>query len=284
MGFIRGSLFVIVSVLLFLSLFGAGFFYMVSLSLDYDVLKENLVNSSDVAVREMGVYDELFLVFPMMDLYCLNNSAFNFDSGYGVFDIPCEIVAKGIDEVFYYALGEFVMGSYYNDYNCSLLECWEETKNPSFLISDKTRNYTENKFYFLIFASFVLIGLVFLLIEKKSNLPFVVGGLLVVVSLPFMKLDSALSFIGDKMIVGFVSIFLTQTYSVFLKFMFLGVFVLVIGIIWKLFLIGFKVNKFVGWVKNKIEERKKKKIEKLKGLKKNLGLKKNIKGEVGLKE
>jgi hypothetical protein len=221
-----------------------------------------------------------------MELHCLNNSIFNFDSDYGLFEIPCEIVAEGVDEVFYYSLGEFVMGSYYNDYDCSLLQCWEETKNPNFLISEKTRDYALGKVYFLILASLVLVGLMFLLIEKRSNLPFVVGGLLIIASLPFMKLDSALSFIEDKMIVGFVSIFLTQTYGVFVRFMAIGVGIFTVGIIIKFFMIGFNINRFVNWVKKKIKERKKKKMDKLKEERKSekgnklKSLKKNVKGEV----
>ncbi|MEN7982586.1 MAG: hypothetical protein ABFQ65_04010 [Nanoarchaeota archaeon] len=291
MGFIRGSLFIIVSVLLLLSLFSTGFFYMVSLSLDYDVVKEELVSSADRAVREIGVYDEFVISFPLMQEGCLELSTYTFNMEYGVFEISCEVIDLGIDEAYYYSLEEFVMGGYYNDYDCSLFECWEETKNPSFLVSDKTRNYAVNKLYFLIFVSLILISLMFLLIEKRSNLPFVVGSLLVVASLPFMKLDSALSFIDDKLIVGFVSVFLTKTYSVFVRLMSIGIGILTVGIILKLFLIGFRINAFVGWVKKKMKERKHSKVYPEKSLKKIFtegkekgnklkSLKKSKKGEI----
>lgn len=343
MGFLRGSAFVIVSVLLFMSLLGAGFFYMVSLSLEYDVVKGELVGPAEQMVRDMGVYDDFANNFGVMEEYCSGNlvfkwngegtsydlpcevinggsesvinyisietepsenvknniisnydnlasycssgDIFNFDYEGNKFEIPCEIINQGVDEVFAYALEDFVMSAYYDEYDCSFLKCWEETKNPSFLISEKTRNYAITKLSFLILASLILIGLMFVLIEKRSSLPFVVGGLLIVASLPFMKLDSALSFIDDKLILSFVSVFLTQTYSVFVKFMAIGVGIFTIGIILKFFLIGFKVNSFVKWVQKKIQERKKGKKGKEKKGEKNLkNISKDKKGEVGLVE
>lgn len=340
MGFIRGSLFVIVSVLLFLSLLGTGFFYMVSLSLDYDVVKGELVGPAEQAVREMGVYDDFVNNFGVMEeycsgdsvfkwngegasydlpcevinagqdsvinyisiesepseavknninsnydnliSYCTNGDIFSFDYDGNAFEIPCEIINQGVDEVFAYALEDFVMSAYYNEYDCSFLNCWEETKNPSFLISEKTRNYSLAKVYFLILVSLVLIGLMFILIEKRSNLPFVVGGLLMVASFPFMKLDSALSFIDDKLVLSFVSVFLTKTYSVFVRLLSIGIGIFTIGIILKFFMIGFKVNAFVGWVKKKIAERKNKKGKEKLG--KDKSLKKNKSGEIVLRE
>jgi hypothetical protein len=241
---------------------------MVSMSLEYDVVKEKLIDSSDEFVREAGVYDNLVQTFPIIERHCLENSFFDFDSGYGIFNVPCEVVPNGVDAVFYYTLGEFVMNSYYDDYNCSFLQCWEETKSPNFLISEKTKNYSSAKVYFLILASLVLTGLMFFLIEKRSNLPFIVGGLLIVISLIFMKLDSVLYLIEDKMIVGFVSVFLTKTYSVFVRLMSIGVGIFTVGIILKFFGIGFNIHRFVKWVKKKTKERKKKKFAKLKSLKK----------------
>lgn len=343
MGFIRGSLFVIVSVLLFLSMLSAGFFYMISISLDYDIVKDELVSSAEEMVGDMGVYDDFVNNFGVMQEYCSGNSVFKWNEGgtYNIpcevisegsesvidyistanpsdevkeninsnynnlvsycnngdifsfdyeennFEIPCDIINQGVDEVFSYALEDFVMEAYYSEYDCSLLNCFEETGNPSFLISEKTMNYSSQKLYFLILVSLGLIALMFVLIEKRSNLPFVVGGLLVVASLPFMKLDSVLTFIDDKLILSFVSVFLTKTYSVFTRFILLGVSVIGLGIIWKFFIIGFKINGFVSWIKKKIEERKKRKKDKLgkeKGQKKDLSLKKNVKGEIGLSE
>lgn len=280
MGFIRGSLFVIVSVLLFLSFLGLGFFYMVSMSLEYDVVKEELVTNADGVMRQMGVYDDFADSFSAMSEYCsVNGDIFSFRYQGNVFEIPCEVVLQGSDAVFYYSLEDFVMDSYYDDYDCSLFDCWEETKSPNFLISEKTKDYAWNKVYFLIFVSLILVGLMFVLIEKRSNLPFVVGGLLVFVSLIFMKIDSMLLFIEDKIILSFLSIFLTESYNVFLRFMFFGVLILIIGFVWKFFIIGFKVNRLVSWIKKKIEERRKRVGDK-KRVEEKKSLVKRKKGEV----
>jgi hypothetical protein len=188
-----------------------------------------------------------------MQKNCEMSEIYNFNIDYDKFEIPCEIVDAGVDEVYYYVLGDFVMKSYYAEYNCSILKCLEEIKSPSFLISLKTKNYASSKFYSLIFFSLILIGFMFLLIETKSNLSFVVGFFLVIISIPFLKLDSALAFIDDKLVLSFVSIFFTKTYSVFARFMFFGISLILIGIIWKLFIIGFKINNLVNWFKTKLQ-------------------------------
>jgi hypothetical protein len=224
----------------------------------------------------MGVYEDFSREFPLMEESCNYNSKYNFNSSYGIFETPCEIIAEGVDASYNYGVEKFVMNSYYDEYDCSILDCFSKTKNPRFLISEKTKDYASNKVHFLILVSLILIGVMFLLIEIKSSLPIIVGIFLTVISLLFMKLDSLLSFVEDKMVLSFVSIFFTQTYNVFLRFLFLGIFVLAIGIIWKLFLFGFKVNKFISWFKEWKKKRKSEKAEKIKNLKKSK------KGEVEL--
>jgi hypothetical protein len=269
MGFIRGGLFVIASIILFLSMLSAGIFYMMALSLDYDNAKTALVNSADSVAVGLGVYDEFVNLYPLMQAGCNVSNTYNFSIDYGDFEIPCDVISQGINETYYYALGNFVTKDYYNDYNCSILKCLEETKSPSFLISLKTHNYFLNKFYFLFFVSLILIGVMFLLIETKSNLPIVVGIFLVIESFPFLKIDSALSFFASKSFLSFIEIFLTKSYLVFAKFIFFGVLLIFAGIIWKLFLIGFKINKFVNWFKEWRKKRAMQKAEKMKELKKS---------------
>ncbi|MCW8965177.1 MAG: hypothetical protein OQK82_00610 [Candidatus Pacearchaeota archaeon] len=266
MGFIRGGLFVVASVLLFLSLFFCGMFYMISLSLDYDNLQNTLVNLSDEMARDTGVYDEFVNGFSIMEIACENTNSYQFQVSYGVFEIPCEVVGEGADSSYYFALGEYVMSDYYKEHDCSFFGCLWDSKNLNFLLSEQTYEYSWSKVNYLMFVSFILIIALFLLSEKRSNIPIVVGAFLVVLSLLFMKVDSFLYFVEDNIILSFISVFMTQAYNVFLRFMFLGVFTLVIAIVWKLFLIGFKVKKVIDWFKEKTKE---KKVDKLLSKKKS---------------
>ncbi len=249
MGFIRGSLFFFVSVLLIISLFLSGIFYMVSMSLDYDVVKVHLVESSGTIIEGAGISGDVSSNFLLMQEICSEMPSYDFNFGEDNFVIPCEVINEGMDSVYAYAVDEFVMKDYYNDYDCSFLECFGEGGNPRFLISEKTRNYAYNKFYLFLLISFILAGVLFLLIEKKSSFPIFVGAYLVILSFPFLKLDSALSFVDDKIILSFISIFAAKAYGVFAKYIFLGILFIAIGIIWKLFFVGAKLNKFFRWIK-----------------------------------
>jgi hypothetical protein len=148
------------------------------------------------------------------------------------------------------------MSDYYKEHDCSFFGCLWDSKNLNFLLSEQTYEYSWRKVNYLMFVSFILIIALFLLSEKRSNIPIVVGAFLVVLSLLFMKVDSFLYFVEDNIILSFISVFMTQAYNVFLRFMFLGVFTLVIAIVWKLFLIGFKVKKVIDWFKEKTKEKK----------------------------
>jgi hypothetical protein len=45
--------------------------------------------------------------------------------------------------------------------------------------------------------------------------------------------------------------------------MFFGIFLILIGIIWKLFIIGFKINKFFNWISDWKKNRENEKTEKI---------------------
>ncbi|MFC1666186.1 hypothetical protein ACFLZF_00545 [Nanoarchaeota archaeon] len=272
MGFIKSILFGFITTLLFLTLFFSGVFYMINLSLDYEVVKPKLTDFSKDLFSQAELQQDLTSNFYLIQKACLEIPSYNFSIQEDNFEIPCQIISNGTNQTYNYILEEFVNQTYYKDYNCSFIKCLEETKNPNFLISKQTKDYVSSKLYFLIFASFLLAGLTFLLIEKKSSFPIIVGIFLIFIGLPFLKLDSALSFIEDKLILNFISLFLTKSYAVFAKFLFFGILLIITGIIWKVFLVGFKINKIANWFKEykkKRQEKKSKKLEELKKKKSN---------------
>ena len=125
-------------------------------------------------------------------------------------------------------------------------------------------------FYFALIASIALIVLMFLLIEKKTNWPILVGVLLMVASLPFAKLDvlanSVLSIAGYSVpfyIINVFSIFLSKAWAVFLIGIILGAIFVGLGIVLKIFKIGFQIsNLFSKFKKDKKENKKISKVKK----------------------
>jgi hypothetical protein len=248
MGLIRGGLSFIAVVLLFFSFLAVNIFLTLSMSLDYDNVQPELFSVIQlIAEDEINLDDVVNERFEVFDLYCQNNSdsdyVFN-EMGY-TFVIPCEVVYQGPDAVVNKAIGNLVEEVYYKDYNCSFFDCLEKMDVPFFIVSAKAKDYWQSKLYFSMLSSLVLIGLMFLLFEQKFNLPVVVGILLILSSLPFMKLNWLLSFFSGSLYLQFFTIFFTKSYNVFLITFILGIIVLCFGLVLKFFNFGFWLQKFL---------------------------------------
>ena len=261
MGLFRSGLFVIASVLLFVAFLTANVFLTLNKSLEYEIVKPELVSViKDIfedKINLSGVIDENF---EYMQLYCKNNSEFVFNEQGHTFAIPCSVISHGSDAVIEYGASSLVDEFYYKDYNCNFWDCFGKTEIPFFLVSKKAKDYWENKFYFLMLVSFILIILMFFLVERKANLFVVTGSLLAVSALLFIKLDWILFFISDKPLLQFFTIFFTKAYNVFLISFITGLIILALGILLKFFGIGFKISEFFSRfqkkdIKEKIGER-----------------------------
>ena len=245
MGVIRSGLFVILSVLLFLAFLVGNLFLTLNLSLDYENVKPELVSVVNQAVeKEINLIGDVDKNFELMTSYCQNNSEFVFNQDEYVFVLPCEVVSQGYNAVLNYTIDSFAESVYYGAYDCSFLDCIKTTETSFFFVSKQAKDYWRNKFYLLLTVSLILIAGMFFVIEKKHNLPIVVGSLLAVSSLPFMKLPWLLSFMSDSNFLQFFTIFFSKSYTVFLIAFLLGLLTLATGIILKFFHIGFKINNF----------------------------------------
>jgi hypothetical protein len=83
--------------------------------------------------------------------------------------------------------------------------------------------------------SLVFILLLFLALEDRVNLPIVLGPLIILSALPFLKIQSVLSRFLDEMIVLISNIFLSQSTKVFWIMFVLGIVLLIGGIIFKVY-------------------------------------------------
>ncbi len=258
MGFIRGGFLVIVSTLLFFSLLAGNVFLTLNLSLSHDVLKESVSSNFESILQSFGgetPRDEIKKATEGISLYCENNTDFIFSqSGYTV-DIPCETAFKGEDAIINEGIGDIIDGIYYKEYSCdSVIKCVSDGKEPFFLFSKQANDYLKSKFYYFVFISLLLALGMFFLVEKKENFPIVAGLIVIVSSLPFMKIEKLFSFF-DFSFFQAVPIILSKSYTVFLIMFSLGVVIAVFGIALKFFNFGSFV---LGKIDKKIPKKRKK--------------------------
>jgi len=246
MGLIRGGLVVVLSVLLLLSFLAGNLFLTLGMSLDYDVVKPELtavaqsLGDSELNLNSL-VDDKLVL----MGAFCENDSEYVFNEGGYTFVIPCEVITQGSDAIVNHCVEGIVDDYYYKEYDCDFWDCFEESDMPVFLVSQKAQDYWKGKFYWCLTLAVVLLALLFLFVEAKSNAFIVSGGLLILSALPFMKLDWVLGFVSDKTLLGFFTLFFTQSHYVFWISLGIGIILLAVGIVMKFFGIGFKISGFL---------------------------------------
>ncbi|GBE20191.1 MAG TPA: hypothetical protein ENG87_01320 [Candidatus Pacearchaeota archaeon] len=247
MGLIRGGLFVIVSVMFFLFLLVGNAALTLDMSLGYENVKLELGSVVEsLAENQMNLTEVVDEDFEVMELYCQNNSANSFEYIFNeqgfTFVIPCEVVFQGSGDVIDYGINSLIDEAYYQKYDCNFWDCMGNGKSPFFFVSKQAKDYWHGKFYFALITLIVLLVSMFFLIEDKINLPIIIGSLLVVSSLPFMKLEWIAGIFSNEFFSSFFSIFFSSAYTVFLIVISLGVAVLIVGTLLKFFNIGFKIS------------------------------------------
>src|SRR3989344_9484351 len=153
MGLIRGGLFVIASVLLFIALLVGNLFLTLNKSLEYENIQEKLPSLiRSYAEEQFRLTATINREFPTINAYCQNNSEYVFNEYGRTFIVPCGIVSQGPELIVENEINRFVEETYYKDYNCNFWNCFKETEIPFFLVSEKAKNYWNEKFYFTLTA------------------------------------------------------------------------------------------------------------------------------------
>ncbi len=241
MGFIKGGLLIIISILLFITLLLAGIFLTLSWSLKYEnvqvelvsVAKELTDNKFDLIEGGFDLTEEMDEAQKFMEEHCLNETSYVFSGGGYTFVVPCDIledipetpgalVEQGIETI--------VEEVYYGEYDCGFLNCFGKTELPLFLVSEKAKNYWQEKFYFTLIAFAVLVVLIFFLVEHKQNTLIVVGPILMLSSLPLLTLEKIAGGLVGDIGISLVSVFIGKSSSVFWIMFILGLVVLGAGI------------------------------------------------------
>lgn len=241
MGFFRGGLLVIVSILLFLTLLLGNIFLVLSMSLQYDNIRDALVplarefveDKSNMIVEDFNLTEEMEEAREVMQDYCNNHTDYVFSGGGYTFVVPCELANETPETLFEKGIDTIVEQTYYKDYDCGFWDCFGE-ELPFFLISEKAKDYWKEKFYFVLVASLILVILMFFLVGQKQNFPILFGSLLAISSLPLLRLESLASVIGGDAAVDFTSFFFSSSGGIFWTLFIIGLVILGVGIAWRI--------------------------------------------------
>lgn len=264
MNFIRGSLLVFISTLLLISFLILGIFATLNSSLEYEIIKPKIKSFIQKIVENevnRTVIDEQVKI---LQTYCKTNSdyTFNDEKTNYTFVIPCEVIAKGTNEIIDVESSLLIDRYYSKKYECEFLKCFKEQKIPLFIISQHAKDFWKKQFYIFLFVSVLLAVLIFLLIEKKNNFPILTGSLLIAGFLPLFALYEIAKFIIASLSLSvpfdlspIALIFFSKSNYVFLTGLIIGAILIGLGIFLKLLKIGFEVEE---WIEGKEGKKEKK--------------------------
>jgi hypothetical protein len=247
MGAIRGFFVVVISVLLFLSLFSVTLLGILSSSLIYDHFSVQSTSVIKDLVNTNGLTSAVNSAYPIMKIYCQSQNQTDYvlyAEGYTI-DIPCNVISEGESAIVDETIKDVVHDIYYKDYGCDFLNCFKSAQIPLFLISEKAYTFCNNYFYLFILASLILAIALFIFTEKKTNTFIIAGVLMVIPALMFFKLDYFLSLFSGKILFKILGIFFSQSFPVSLNILIVGIILLAIGIVSKIFNLGFKIQEFI---------------------------------------
>jgi hypothetical protein len=249
MGVIRGIFLVIVSVLLFLSFICVNLFGILSLSMTYDNVQNQSVSLVQTAVQNLNLTDKIQEAYPMIQSICQANPNYVFAITNYSINLSCDVVLQGTDAIIIEGTKEVIHQIYYANYDCDFLNCIKSTQVPLFLLSEKAYNFWTDKFRISLAVSFVLLVILLFLVKKKENMPLLSGILLSVSSLPFIKLDVLLNTFSDKIVSQFLKVFFSQAFYFSLRALIVGLVLIGLGVIFRIFDIGFFISNLISKIK-----------------------------------
>lgn len=251
MGAIKGIFVVLFSILLFLSLCSTIFFLNLSDALEYKSLQKNSVNFIKDIIKEKTDFDNILSEnLQFMQVYCFQktNSSYSFNLGNYTLDVPCKENLT-VDYILEEGIKNLEEDIYFNEYNCSFIDCFKENELPLFLVSYKTYSFLYKYFYLSLILSFLLALGLFFLLEKKSNLLLLLGVLLIIPSFLSASLRKIPSFFHEPLISQVLNVLLSNSYFLSIKLIVFSVMLIVFWVIFKIFKLGILFSNFIS--KNK---------------------------------
>jgi len=241
MGMIKGALFALASTIFFLAVLSSAIFLTIGSSLDYGIVQNQTVNIVQQLVEQMNITQAINSNLAQMKASCnIINSNYNFSfQGYD-FSVSCEDLNKSVSAIIDNSIKRFVNSSYYKEYDCNYWDCFNKYP-PTFLISEKSKNYWFKLFYLSMTALIVSSAALFLLIKKKRHLPFLIGGTILASSAIILAIGKVLGSISNDLVSQIIMIFFSKSNFVFIKMLIIGIIILFVGLVIELFRAEFKI-------------------------------------------
>lgn len=240
MGFIRGILLILASVVFFFAVLSSALFFTISASLEYSAVQNQTANIVGQLSSQINLTQELNSNLPKIKNYCSTHEDYIIRYGNYTFRVSCEDMNKSVSTIVDNTINNFVSDLYYENYNCNYWDCLD-TYSPTFLISEKSRNYWQNWLYYSITALIVSAAALLLLIKKKRHSPFVIGGTILFSSAIILAIGKLLNSISNEIISQVISIFFSKLNFVFIRLLVIGGIIMLIGLAMELFHVEFKI-------------------------------------------
>ena len=244
---IRGGLVTLLTIVLFITLLCSAGFLTITMSLNFNAVKPKIVSTVDDIIRnQTDVAEQIDNDLVDMQIHCQNNTEFVREyTGY-VFEIPCETISQGTEEIVKYTVNDLVERVYYQDYDCKLRDCFSQEENVFFLFSKHSQNYWRGWFWkSLIISILLVVGLFFLMMDRFS-LPFLVGIITIIVSLPFLGFGKLLGLVTGWEYAMVLALFFTKAYTTFVIYFVAGIVLIGIGLVLKFLSAGRFIGKALG--------------------------------------
>lgn len=250
---------VLIGVLLFVSILSGAFLLTLSSSLNYENVKEKFVPAvRELIVGQVGLAERLESMSSSMKIYCNQGSEYIFQQGNYTIVIPCSVIEQGTNAIVDYGIEKTIEQIYYKEYNCKFTDCFKQGELPTFLISEKSKDYFMNKFYFILFFFLLLSVLMFFILQKKSGLLTILGTFFIVASVIIWKIGGIIMMPMNEQVKNLLGIFFSSSYSIFIKMLITGVILVVFGISFRIAGIGMKINRFFSRMKGREAEKEEK--------------------------
>jgi hypothetical protein len=255
---------VLVSVLLFLSIFATMTFGILSASLNYDNVQNNSVSIVHNFLQQDGnLTSAISRNYPYVQIYCQNNSNYVFGAEGYTFNVSCANALKGQNEFIDEGIKNLIYKIYHTSYDCNFLDCFKSSEIPTFLLSEKTKDFFGGKSRLFLLISFLLFVPLVLLTKKKENSSILLGIFLIIPSLLFIKIDLLFNTISNKIILQVLNLFFSESFPIALGILILGIVLLAFGIIFKIFNFGLLFSNWISKLKEKRTESEKQKAKNL---------------------
>lgn len=257
MGLIRGTLLVLASVVFFFAVLSSALFFTVSTSLEYSAVQNQTVHLVEQLSNQINFTQQLTNNLPIIRYYCQTGQDYALKYQNYTFRVSCNDINKSISTIADNTINNFVTDLYYENYNCNYWDCLN-TYSPTFLISEKSRNYWQNWLYYSLTALIISAAALLLLIKKKRHSPFVIGGTILFSSAIILAIGKMLNSIPNEAISQVINIFFSKLNFVFIRLLIIGAIIMLIGLAMELFHVEFKIYTLLSKIGIKKTENKNK--------------------------